>query len=54
MIETRRRKFEDRVAPTVAMTALLRERGADLIRVHNVKPNVGALQTVEAFLATEK
>lgn len=40
----------DRVAPTIAMTALLRERGADVIRVHDVKPNVAALRAAEALL----
>ena len=40
----------DRMAPTVAFTALLRERGADVIRVHDVKPNLAALQTAEALL----
>ena len=48
------REVEDRLAPTIAMTALLRERGADLIRVHDVKPNAVALQATEAFLATAK
>ena len=41
---------EDRVAPTIAYTALLRERGADVIRVHDVKPNVAALRSTEALL----
>ena len=40
----------DRVAPTIAFTALLRERGADVIRVHDVKANFAALQTAEALL----
>ncbi len=40
----------DRLAPTVAFTALLRERGADVIRVHDVAPNVAALRTTEALL----
>ncbi|MDQ6655003.1 MAG: dihydropteroate synthase [Verrucomicrobiota bacterium] len=40
----------DRLAPTVAFTALLRERGADVIRVHDVAPNVGALRATEALL----
>jgi len=42
----------DRVAPTVAMTALIRERGADVIRVHDVKPNVSALRATQALLQT--
>ncbi len=40
----------DRVDPTVAFTALLRERGADVIRVHDVKPNAAALRVTEALL----
>ena len=40
----------DRIPATVAMTALLRERGADVIRVHDVKPNVAALRAAEALL----
>ena len=39
----------DRVAPTIAMTALLRERGADVIRVHDVKQNVAALAAANAL-----
>ena len=39
-----------REAPTLAFTALLRERGADVIRVHDVKPNVVALRATEALL----
>src|SRR6202011_3841465 len=35
--------MEDRLAPTIAFTALLRERGANVLRVHNVKENVAAL-----------
>lgn len=40
----------ERLAPTVALTALLRERGADVIRVHDVKENFAALRTAEALL----
>jgi dihydropteroate synthase len=40
----------DRLAPTIALTAMLRARGADIIRVHDVKENVAALRTVEALL----
>lgn len=36
---------------TVAMTSLLRERGAQVLRVHDVAPNVYALRTAEALLA---
>ena len=41
----------DRAAPTLALTALLRERGANVLRVHEVKANAEALRTTEAFLA---
>src|SRR4051794_36343962 len=44
--------MEDRLAPTIACTALLRERGANVFRVHNVKENVAALRITEAFLNT--
>src|SRR5437667_833664 len=40
----------DRVAPAVALTSLLRERGADVFRVHDVKENVSALRVTEAIL----
>ena len=42
--------ISDRIAPTIAMTALLRERGADVLRVHDVKPNADALRVTEALL----
>jgi len=41
-----------RLAPTVALSALLRERGADVLRVHDVKPNAAALRTAEALTGT--
>jgi dihydropteroate synthase len=37
----------DRLAPTIALTAILRTRGADILRVHDVKENVAAQRTVE-------
>src|SRR5207248_3912827 len=40
----------DRVAPAVALTSLLRERGADVFRVHDVKENVSALRVTETIL----
>jgi dihydropteroate synthase len=43
-------ELEDRLAPTVALTGLLRERGANVVRVHDVKPNVAALRVTEALL----
>ena len=42
--------MEDRLAPTLAFTALLRERGANVLRVHDVKENVAALRATEALL----
>jgi dihydropteroate synthase len=44
--------MEDRLAPTIACTSLLRERGANVLRVHDVKENVAALRITEAFLKT--
>jgi len=44
----------DRLAPTIAFTALLRERGANVIRVHDVKENAAALRVTEALLETAK
>lgn len=40
-------EMSDRLAPTVASTALLRTRGADVLRVHDVKENVAALRIAE-------
>jgi dihydropteroate synthase len=42
--------MEDRLAPTIAFTAMLRERGANVLRVHDVKENVAALRVTEALL----
>ena len=42
--------IEDRLGPTLAFTALLRERGANVLRVHDVKENVAALRATEALL----
>jgi dihydropteroate synthase len=39
-----------RIWPTVALTCLLREKGAHLLRVHDVRPNVEALRMTEAIL----
>jgi dihydropteroate synthase len=44
----------DRVAPTVALTSLLRTRGADVFRVHDVEENVNALRVTEAILQKAK
>jgi dihydropteroate synthase len=39
-----------REAPTIALTGILRSRGADILRVHDVKENVAALRAAEAVL----
>jgi dihydropteroate synthase len=39
---------EDRTAATVAGTTLAAERGADVVRVHDVEENVAAVRAVEA------
>ena len=38
---------DDRSAPTVAATALAADRGVDVVRVHDVAPNVAAVRTAE-------
>jgi dihydropteroate synthase len=40
----------DRLAPTVALTSLLRAKGADVFRVHDVKENAEALRVADALL----
>ena len=40
----------DRLWPTVALTSYLRIRGANVVRVHDVKANVEALRMTEAIL----
>ena len=45
-------EMSDRSAPTVALTALLRQRGAHVLRVHDVKENAAALRVTEALLET--
>jgi dihydropteroate synthase len=44
----------DRLSATVALTSLLRTRGADVLRVHDVAPNINALRTTEAVLAATR
>jgi dihydropteroate synthase len=43
-------EMKDRLAPAIALTSLLRARGADVFRVHDVKENVSALGVTEAIL----
>lgn len=40
----------ERLWPTVALSAMLRERGARVLRVHDVHPNVAALRIAEAVM----
>lgn len=47
-------EMSDRLALTIALTALLRERGANVLRVHDVPPNVAALRATEALLETRR
>jgi dihydropteroate synthase len=43
-------QMEDRLAPAAALTSLLRARGADVFRVHDVGENLSALQITDAVL----
>jgi dihydropteroate synthase len=43
-------EMHERLTPTVALTSLLRARGADIFRVHDVKENVAALRVAETML----
>jgi dihydropteroate synthase len=47
-------EMSDRLAPTIAFTALLRERGANVLRVHDVKENAAALRVTERLLESAK
>jgi dihydropteroate synthase len=47
-------EMSDRLAPTIAFTALLRERGANVLRVHDVKENAAALRVTERLLETAR
>ena len=47
-------EIKDRLAPGLALTALLRVGGADVFRVHEVKENVYALRVTEAILQRDK
>lgn len=44
----------DRASATIALTSLLRARGAHVLRVHDVLPNANALRTTEAVLAATR
>lgn len=45
---------EDRASATIALTSLLRARGANVLRVHDVAQNVCALRTAEAVLSVSQ
>jgi dihydropteroate synthase len=47
-------EISDRHAPAVALSSLLRARGADVLRVHDVKENANALRVTEAILQKTK
>ncbi len=47
-------EMNDRLAPAVALTSLLRTLGADVFRVHDVKANANALRVAEAILQNTK
>ena len=47
-------EISDRLVPGLALTSLLRARGADVFRVHDVRENVYALQVTEAILQRAK
>ncbi|MGE5213650.1 MAG: dihydropteroate synthase [Nitrospirota bacterium] len=47
-------EISDRLVPSLAMTSLLRARGADVFRVHDVRENVYALRVTEAILQRAK
>jgi len=44
---------EDRIWPTVALTSLLREKGARIFRVHDVRRNLESLRMTEAILSDD-
>jgi len=43
-------RMESRDWPTVALTAWMRDAGANVVRVHDVKPNVEAMRVTEAVM----
>ena len=43
-------ELDERLPPTIAVTALTRAAGARIHRVHDVAPNLAALKTAEAIL----
>ena len=47
-------EIRDRLIPGLALTSLLRARGTEVFRVHDVKENVYALRVTEAILQRAK
>jgi dihydropteroate synthase len=47
------RDAEERYEPTIAATALAADRGADIVRVHDVEANVAAVDVVDAMRENE-
>src|SRR5206468_12235900 len=47
-------EISDRLVPGLALSALLRARGADVFRVHDVRENVYALRVTETILQRAK
>jgi dihydropteroate synthase len=47
-------EISDRLIPGLVLTSLLRARGADVFRVHDVRENVYALQVTEAIFQRAK
>ena len=47
-------EISDRLVPGLALSSLLRARGAEVFRVHDVKENVYALRVTEAILQRAK
>jgi dihydropteroate synthase len=47
-------QVSDRLPPALALTSLLRSRGADVLRVHDVKENVSALKVTDTLLQRAK
>ncbi|MBV8532827.1 MAG: dihydropteroate synthase [Verrucomicrobia bacterium] len=43
----------ERLWPTVALTSLLRQKGAHVFRVHDVRPNLEALRMTEAIVSDD-
>ena len=46
--------LEDRLWPTVALSAYARHHGTSVLRVHDVKPNAEAIRMTEAIMAFSK